>query len=266
MLRLARLYRALLPAARSQMLVYRAQFVLWLLSGVFPLVMLAVWLAIVDEAGPLLGWQREDFIAYYVGAAVVHQLTFSWVNWQWQDEIRTGALSTRLIKPADPAHHFISEQLSWRIFFLMLVVPAVAVAAWLSPALTFDLTPARAVGVALSVILGFALSFAMASAFGVIAFWSTQSNNLYHLWYGMGQFLSGWIAPLAMFPTALRQAARWLPFRSMLGFPTELLTGQLTAAETVAGFAVTLLWLAIFGVLYRVLWRRGLKRYEAVGA
>ena len=87
---LARLYRALLSAAWSQMLEYRAHIALWLIDGVFPLVMMSVWLAIVDQTGPLRGWDREDFIAYYVGAAVIHQLTFSSVVRQWQDEIRTG--------------------------------------------------------------------------------------------------------------------------------------------------------------------------------
>ncbi len=68
----------------------------------------------------------------------------------------------------------------------MVIVPAVAVAAWLLPMISYPLTPARLVAVILSVVLGFALNMLMCSACGVLAFWSTQVGNLYVLWYGAG--------------------------------------------------------------------------------
>ena len=34
----------------------------------------------------------------------------------------------------------------------------------------------------------------MAMAFATIGFWTTQAGNLYSLWWGIGAFLSGWIA------------------------------------------------------------------------
>ncbi len=266
MRKLLRLYARLVRMAWIYALEYRAQALLWIVSGVFPLVMLAVWLAVVAEAGPLTGWTRDDFIAYYVGAAVVNQLTFAWTIWEWDDDIRTGELSTKLLKPIDPLHHYISEQLGWKLFMLTTVVPLVALAAWLSPALNFNLTPARVLVTAVGIAAGLVLNIAMASAFGMIAFWSTQSANVYSLWWGVGQFLSGWIAPLAMFPPAVRQIAYWLPFRSLLGFPTEVLVGRLSPGETAFGLAVTLGWIVFFLLLYRGLWRLGLRRYEAVGA
>ena len=86
------------------------------------------------------------------------------------------------------------------------------------------------------------------------------------LWIGIGQFLAGWIAPLALFPAWFRQFASWLPFRSTLGFPVEILTGQLSWPEIRFGFLVTLGWILLFLAIYRLLWRMGLRRYEAVGA
>lgn len=266
MRKLLRLYARLVKMAWIHALEYRAQALLWILSSLFPLVMLAVWLAVIDEAGPLTGWTRGDFIAYYVAAAVVNQLTFAWTIWEWDDDIRTGDLSTKLLKPIDPLHHYVSEQLGWKLFMLVTIVPLVALVAWLSPALNFNLTPARAALAALGAGAGLALNIVMASAFGMIAFWSTQSANVFSLWWGVGQFTSGWIAPLAMFPPAVRQVAYWLPFRSLLGFTTEIIVGRLSPAETAFGFAVTGGWILLFLVIYRALWRLGLRRYEAVGA
>jgi len=56
-----------------------------------------------------------------------------------------------------------------------------------------------------------------------------------------------------------------LPFRYMVGFPVEVLTGQLDRADLLAGFALQGFWTAVAILLYRVMWRSGLRRYTAVG-
>jgi len=266
MRRLMRVYKALLQTAWATAVEYRAQAFLWILSSIFPLVMMVVWLAIVDEAGPLAGWGRADFISYYVGAAVVYQFTFVWSTWQWDEDIRTGNLSVKLLKPLDPFHYLFSEQIGWKVFTLLFIVPVVMVIAWLSPAIQYPLSLGRAAAFALSVIAALVLAMLMSCTFGVLAFWSTQVSNLYQLWIGVGSFLSGWIAPLALFPASIRQVAYLLPFRSTLGLPMEILMGRLAWPEIGFGFAVTCGWCVVFLVLYRILWRAGLKRYEAVGA
>lgn len=263
---LRRAYGALLRAAWIRALEYRAQVLLWVLTSVFPLVMMVVWLAIVEEAGPVTGWGEADFFSYYVAAALVNQITFSWTIWQWNDEIRTGNLSMKLLKPLDPVHHYWSEQIGMKVFVLLVLGPVLVIVAWLSPLINYPFTVERFLAFAISLVAGFALSALMTSAFGMLAFWSTQSNNLFNLWWGAGSFLSGWIAPLALFPPVLRQIAFWLPFRSTLSFPIEIVTGRLTWAETAVGFAVTFAWIAFFWASYRWLWRLGLRKYEAVGA
>jgi ABC-2 type transport system permease protein len=42
--------------------------------------------------------------------------------------------------------------------------------------------------------------------------------------------------------------------------------GRLSGPDIALGFAVTALWLILFSMVYRILWRLGVKRYEAVGA
>lgn len=263
---LARVYGALVKVAWANALEYRAQVVLWILSLLFPLVMMVVWLAVVDEVGPAAGWDRSSFVSYYVGVALVNHLGTAWILWAWDEDIRTGKLSVKLLQPLDPFHHYLCDQLGWKFFILVLILPVAIVVAWLLPVISYPLTLGRVVAVILSVTLGFALNMLMSSAFGVLSFWSTQTRNLYSLWYGAGQFLSGWIAPLPLFPTSVRRVAHLLPFRCTLGFPVEILMGQLTGSEIGFGFAVSGGWIVIFLILYRVLWRVGLRRYEAVGA
>ena len=68
-----------------------------------------------------------------------------------------------------------------------------------------------------------------------------------------------------LLPGLLQKAATALPFRYMIGFPVEVLTGQLSTAEIWTGFAFQAGWLAVALVLFAILWRAGVKRYSAVG-
>lgn len=263
---LLRLYPNLLRVGLLQALAFRGQVVLWLLTSFFPLIMLAAWLSVAREVGEVGGFDSAGFVSYYVTAAVVNHFTVVWASWDWDRDIRTGELSVKLLKPLDPFHTHLAGHLGQKALVAALLLPALVVLAVALPALRYPIAPSAWLVVAAAVVAGFVLNLVMASAFAMLAFWSTQVRNLYQIWWGIGFFLSGWIAPLALFGESFRAVARVLPFRSSLGFPVELALGRLGTAAVVQGFGVTLAWTAAFGAAYRLLWRRGLRRYEAVGS
>ncbi|MFE9692116.1 ABC transporter permease [Micromonospora sp. NPDC005806] len=255
------------PLVRSATLVastYRGGVVLSLLTGFFPLLTMAVWLTVVAEGGPPAGWTSGDFLSYYAAATLLWNLSGDRVVWQWDADMRSGDLSVRLLRPVHPFHQYATADLGHRLVFLTVLAPALVLAALLVPGLDYPVTPARLVAVAAATALAYAVSLLMASTFALIGFWSIQTSNVWLLWWGLGSFASGWIAPLALMPDWLRTAAMVLPFRTAMGFPVELLMGRLDAGETAYGFAVGLGWLAVFALLYRIIWRHGVRRYQAV--
>jgi ABC-2 type transport system permease protein len=76
-------------------------------------------------------------------------------------------------------------------------------------------------------------------------------------------FLSGLIAPLDVYPEAVRRATELTPFPYLIYYPVNLLLGR------GAPFGRAALVLAVWGglalLLQRHLWRRGLARYSAMG-
>ena len=73
------------------------------------------------------------------------------------------------------------------------------------------------------------------------------------------------VAPIALLPEPLATLARVLPFRYMVAFPVEVLTGQLDATGILTGLGIQLLWLVVAAALARGLWATGLRRYSAIG-
>ncbi len=238
--------------------------VLWLLSSFFPLLLMAVWLTVVEQSGPPAGWTTTDFLAYYVAAAVMWHLSGQHVVWEWDADLRSGDLSARLLRPVHPFGQYATSDLGHRIVLLGLLAPVLVAAVVLVPGLGYDLDAGQVLLVAAAACLGYALSLLMASTIALLGFWSTQTTNIWMLWWGLGSFTSGWVAPLELMPGWLRQVAVVLPFRSTLGFPVELVAGRLDGTGTLIGFGVGAAWTVGFAGLYVLGWRHGVRRYQAV--
>jgi ABC-2 type transport system permease protein len=258
-------YGALLRAHLGIGIAYRARLTVWILSSLFPLLMMAVWLAVVDEVGPAAGWDTSDFVSYYAAAALLYHTTSSYLIWAWDRDLRTGDLSFKLLKPIDPFHQYLAQEVGFRAVVLVVLLPVLVGVTLLLPDLTYSPSLLQWLAAVISVAAGFFLNVLMSLAFATIGFWTTQAGNLYALWWGVGAFLSGWIAPLPLLPEPVARAAVVLPFRSSMGLPLEIVLERLTTAEIGWGLAITAGWMAVFAMLYRLGWRRGLRRYQAVG-
>lgn len=258
-------YPALLRAAVQLALAYRGRLLLWFVGALFPFLLMAVWLTVVDGGGAPQGWSSGEFVGYYVAAAVVFQLTSSALIWIWDADLRTGELAARLLRPVEPLHQYVAYQAGHAGVSAVLLVPVVAGVALTVPGLGYELSPLRAVGVVLAGLLAFALATMMAAVWALAGFWTTQTANLWMLWWGLGSFASGWIAPLGLMPGWIERAGLVLPFFYTLGFPVELALGRLDPAATATGFAAGLSWLAFFCVVHRPLWRAGVRRFQVVG-
>src|SRR5258708_7540343 len=99
--RAVKAFPALLRVGVAEAVAYRAEFVVWLLTTTLPLLMLALW-SEVARAGPVGSYAGADFVAYYLAAFIVRQLTGSWVAWDMNREIKEGLISMRLLRPLHP--------------------------------------------------------------------------------------------------------------------------------------------------------------------
>jgi ABC-2 type transport system permease protein len=73
------------------------------------------------------------------------------------------------------------------------------------------------------------------------------------------------LLPLELLPDSLRVVAWALPFQYIYYVPMSVLLGRLDGNELWSALAVQAAWAAALALLARAVWRRGLRRYEAVG-
>jgi ABC-2 type transport system permease protein len=255
----------LLRVGAAETLAYRAEFVVWMLTTTLPLVMLALWTSVASE-GPFRGWASADFIAYYLGALIVRNLTGSWVVWQINDEVRRGVMSMRLLRPIHPFVAYAATHLSAVPMRTIVVMPvAIALLATTGRnAITHD--PVHLALLVPSLAAAWALTFGLLLAIGCLAFFIEKSMAVMEVYFGVFAVLSGYMLPQALLPGWIAAAADWTPFPSMLAAPLAILLGRgLALADVLAILATQAGWTIGVAILAAVMWRRGIRRFEAVG-
>ena len=98
-----RAYPTLLRVGFADAVAYRAEMLVWMLTTTMPLVSLALWSAVAPTAPVGRFTPARSFAAYFLATLVVRQLTGSWVVWEMNQEIRSGALSQPAAPPDPPA-------------------------------------------------------------------------------------------------------------------------------------------------------------------
>jgi ABC-2 type transport system permease protein len=71
--------------------------------------------------------------------------------------------------------------------------------------------------------------------------------------------------PLNILPPGIEHILNFTPFPYLLFFPVSVYLGQIKGAALGRGLALQAAWVGFFYVLARTVWRRGLRKYSAVG-
>lgn len=247
----------------AETLAYRAEFLVWILTTTQPLIMLGLWTS-VARLQPFAHYSSANFVAYFLAALIVRQLTGNWVAWQMSEDVRSGAMAMRLLRPIHPFVAYAASHAAAIPFRSIIALPValILLVSSGSGALTTD--PVRLALVVPSIALAWLITFALLFAIGALAFFLTQTLAIANLYFALYSLFSGYLMPLELLgPVA--HIARWLPFRYMLSAPVELMT-QTQYGDTPAGvLGGQAAWAAISLAGALVLWRRGVRRFEAVG-
>ena len=264
MRRALRAIPTLLHVGFAEAVSYRAEMLVWLLSTTMPLVMLALMSAVARD-GPVGRFGQADFTAYYLAALVVRLLTGAWVIWEVNFEIRQGTLAYRLLRPIHPLVAYACENVGAMPLRFAAALPIAVTAVVLAGPDHVTRDPLLLAAFPAAILGAWLITFLAMSLIGALAFWVESSGALFEVWLGLFGVFSGYLVPLELFPHWLAWAARFLPFRYMLAFPVEMITGMTSRPVALGELAVQWGFVALLALAARAAWRAGLRRFAAFG-
>jgi ABC-2 type transport system permease protein len=262
MKRLLKLAKTLGVTYYAYMMEYRAELLLWALSGSLPFILMGAWNQAASQGN--FGMTALEFTRYFLAIYLARQLSVVWVIWDFEREIVEGKLAFKLLQPMDPVWHHVFSHASERFARMPFIMGIIAVFFLLYPAAFWVPSAGNLVLFSIAAGFAFALQFLIQYTLAMFAFWTEKASSIQECWYLVHLFFSGAIAPLEVYPAPIKNLAMWLPFPYILDFPASLLVGL--EVDVVRGFGMMTIWFGVFLVINRVLWRQGIKQFSGMGA
>ena len=260
----ARAFPTLFKVGLAEIVAYRAEFVVWILTTNMPLVMLAIWHAVAAD-GPVGRFDQREFTAYYLGVLAVRLLTSTWVVWQMSMEIKDGTLSSRLLRPIHPVFAYAAQHIAGVPMRAIVVSPILAIMVVAAGDRLALRDPALVAIFAASLLGAWLLIFFTMVLVGALAFFVDSAIAVFELWLAVHAIFSGYLIPLEALPSWIGRAAAVLPFRFMLGFPVEVLIGLVGPGAALGQLAVQWGYVLMLFACAMLVWRSGLRRFNAFG-
>jgi ABC-2 type transport system permease protein len=261
-------YRHIIGIGIQNNLTYRVNFLARTLFGFIPLLAtLSLWRTVYAGKGELAGYTLGQMISYYLMVAIVDMFTaVSEDDWQIAADIKDGNISQFLLKPINYLGFRLCLFSAGRVIYTSVALVPVLVFIvcqhqnFVLPA-NFLTLAYFALSLALAALIQFFMSFTMA----LLAFWVTEVSTFIFILYAFEYIASGHVFPLDILPAGVHQVLALTPFPYMLSFPIGIYLGKITGPALAQGFLVQGLWVLLaFGVA-QLMWRRGIKKYSAVG-
>lgn len=253
----------------QEIMVQRARSFVWfLLSLLNPLLLLIFWSGVYQQKHTfLVGWSVSTITSYYLLLIIASSLLIVHIEETVAIiDIREGGLVKHLTRPFSYFWLMFINELPWRVFqgslgVIVLLLFSILFKSFVQ--LTHD--PVILILSALIIILAYMLSFVLKMILGLSAFWFTDFWGVQQLVEVITLVFAGFLMPLEFYPKLIGQIAYALPFSYIIYFPIIAIQGKLPVLQLFQVIGIQLLWIFVFTVMYKYLWRKGIEKFVGVG-
>ncbi|MDI6850352.1 MAG: ABC-2 family transporter protein [bacterium] len=201
----------------------------------------------------------KELFTYYFWALLAYTTMPFTGSYEIVEQIKTGVIVHYLSKPINFVYSWIGlitgGTIAWFFFFILSSAPVIF---FLKNYFIIP-TPQNIMLGALFLILGYILSLFLGLSLSLTAFFVGDPYGVYDIYVMTLGLLGGAIIPADLLPKALQ----YLPFKYIYFTHARAFTGGV--ANVLKELTVCVSYILIFWLLVKLLWTKGLKRYEAFG-
>jgi ABC-2 type transport system permease protein len=244
---------------------YRSEVILWQIIELIPILTITmVWLTIGKTQ--IQNYSTSQLITYYLTAIIIGRLVeYHFADWQ-ADNIRTGRFSINLVKPLSIAPSLFANSLSGKIMlFFITTIPLFSIILFFFRQYLILPHINQIVPFIIMLVLGNLISFFLEMIIVACAFFLKNVNGIRHFKWMSTAVLGGYIIPLTLLPNWLQTITNFLPFKYLYFAPISIFLGQMNNQQIITSYLTAIIWIIILWSIQKLLWRRGIRAYSAVG-
>ncbi len=232
------------------------------------LILVFMWTAVyASTGGTIKGFTLQEMITYVLIGNLCFVAVRNFLPSNVSEMINSGKLSMFLVKPIPFIKYvFINELGRAFLATVISVITQVIILLFFLNTVIINTDPRYLGLILVMVFLAFIIELLIGFLVGAVAFWTEEVEGLLTSIDRIKRFFSGGYFPLSLLPAAALSIGSYLPFAYSFFIPASLYLKKITLLQGVHGILVQVVWIAVLSVILSIVWKQGLRRYEATGS
>jgi len=261
-----KIYKPFTLTGIQEFMIYKANF-LFFIGGeiLFCFITFFVWKAVFNSSSSdsFMGFTMTNMVVYLFMTYLSSILTSSDAAYAIGEEIVSGSIAMRLIKPVNYDVSFLFQEIGNKIIItsIMLIPVIFGIEVYkfiVSGEIQFQWI--HFLTYFLSIMLGYIISFYFNICFGFLAFYLKNLWGANMLKESIIRFLSGAIIPIAFLPQTMGNILNLMPFASLTYTPVMIYMGTYNISETIFFLGLQVFWIIVFFGLSKLIWSAAIKK------
>lgn len=226
-----------------------------------------IWSVIFQKENIISGYTYDEMVTYILVGWLFTFLTGAYgLERNIANEIEQGNISNFLVKPIEYLKYNTAFAIG-RVYLSLVaaVVVQLILIFFFHKHILFYINFFNIFILFGMLIVSFFINIFRAVLTGYIAFWTNDTTGFESTLNILAKFMSGAYFPLSLLPAAFVNISLFFPFIYTFFIPTQLYLGKITTWQGLKGLIIEIVWLFLLYGIIKVVWKRGIKRYEGVG-
>jgi len=260
-------YLAIIKANWQRMLTYRFTILAYRIGEVIEIIILILmWSAIYSNQDMIKGFSLKEMLTYVLFGSLVHILIKNFVYDRVSEEIKNGKLSLFLIKPISYLGYTFALSVGQFFFITILsVITHLVVILFFIDKFILNFETLYLAVILIMVILAFIIEFLIAYLIGLIAFWTDETTGIYATISRLKKFFSGGYFPISLLPSIFVSISLYFPFAYSFFVPSQIYLKKISIEDGLKGLITQIVWIVLLYLIIKIVWKKGIKKYEGVG-
>ncbi len=236
---------------------------LWEIGGIsiYNIFIYLFWVTALSSGISDSGYTTQSLGIYYLLIILVGQFTY-FNFWDIANSIRDDYISVDIAKP----YNFTLKSFCITVApKIVKVVITLSVLIYILHISGFQTTLTKTFLFILGLLLASIARFFIGMSIGLLAFWFKRVHGFNALFWHVGGLFSGELIPIDLLPIFILNISIWLPFQYLTYFPVSLIIKNIEPYQIFIGFFIQTFWIICFGMIYRFLWTKGIRKLESAG-